>query len=82
MEQALAKLSEGLRVIVKPNAKKDEVVVWDDDKQALRVNIRAPAEGNKANIAVIKLFSKLAGKQVRIVKGFKSREKVLKIIKH
>lgn len=80
MEQALAKLSKGLNVIVKPGAKKDEVVGWDGNKKALRVNIRAPAEDNKANIAVVKLFSKLAGKRARIVRGFKSREKVLRVL--
>ncbi len=81
MDEALVKLKQGnLTILVKPNAKKDEILNWDDKRNALRVNIKAPADDNKANIAVIKLFSKLTGKQVRIIKGLKSKEKVLKVV--
>jgi len=43
------------------------------------VNIKAKAEQNKANIEIIKFFSKLLKKRVRIIKGLKSREKILNV---
>ncbi len=68
-----------LKILVKANSEKDEILGWDDGRLALRVAISAPAEDNKANIAVIKFFSKLAKKQVRILSGLKSKEKILLI---
>jgi uncharacterized protein (TIGR00251 family) len=68
-----------LKILVKANSKKDELLGWDAGRLALRVAINAPAEDNKANIAVIKFFSKLAKKQVRILSGLKSKEKILLI---
>lgn len=68
-----------LKVIVRPNSKKDEILGWDNSKQALKIAISAPAEKNKANIALVKFFSKLTGKPVRILTGLKSKEKTLMI---
>ncbi len=68
-----------VQILVKPNAKKDEMLGWDEQRKAFRVAIAAPAEENKANIAVIKFFSKLTKKQVRILSGLRSKEKVLLI---
>ena len=67
------------KIIVKPNSSKSEIIGYDKNKQALKVAIAAPAEGNKANIAVIKFFSRLYKKKVTILKGLKSKEKLLKI---
>ena len=75
---ALEKLKSGkLKILVKPNAKKSEILGWDAAKQRLRVAIAAPAEGNKANIAIVKFFSKLIGKRIRIKSGLKSKEKII-----
>ena len=75
--ECLGKLKSGrLRILVK-HAKKNEIVGWDEARKALRVAIAAPPEDNKANIAIIKFFSKLAGQRIRIVSGLKSKEKVL-----
>ena len=65
------------KIFVKPDAKKDELIGWDDEKQAWRVNIAAPARDNKANVAVIKFFSRLAKKRVFFVSGLRSSEKIL-----
>ena len=68
-----------LKILVKPNAKKTDILGWDEDKKILRVAVSAPAEDNKANIAIIKFFSKKLGKRVRIVSGLKSKQKVLSL---
>jgi len=44
------------------------------------INLRARAQENKANLELIKLVSKeFKSKKVRIVKGLKSRYKILEI---
>jgi hypothetical protein len=68
-----------IKVIVKPNSAKNEIIKFDKEKQAYKVNIKEKAEDNRANREVIKFFSKLLKKKVKIIKGLKSREKVLKI---
>ena len=67
------------KIIVKPNSSKNEIVSYDKDKKAYRVNIKAKPEDNKANVEVVKFFSKLFKKRARIVRGLKSKEKILKI---
>lgn len=71
---------EYVKIIVKPNSAKNEIKAYDKEKDAFRVNISAPAEKNKANIEVIKFFSKLLKKKVIIARGLKSKEKIIKII--
>ena len=68
-----------LRILVKPNSPKNEIIKWDSERNALRVNIKAAPEKGKANLEVIKFFSKLMKKRVRIISGLKSKEKLLKI---
>jgi len=68
-----------LRILVKPNSKKNEVIGYDEGRGALKVAVKAPAEKNKANIEVVKFFSKKLKRKVRITSGLKSKEKILKI---
>ena len=68
-------LSGKVRIIVKPNAKKTEILGEIDG--ILKVSVAAPAEGNKANLEIVKFFSKLTGKRVRIVSGLTSKKKTL-----
>lgn len=72
-------INNKLKIIVKPNSKKTEILDYDIVKQALRVNIKSPAQDNKANIEIIKLFSKLLKKKVRIKSGLTNKEKLLEI---
>ena len=71
-----------IKIIVKPNSNKNELVGFDKQKEAYVVRVKAKAEKNKDNIVVVKFFSKLLGKRVEIVKGLKSREKILRFIQH
>jgi len=72
--------NNSLAIIAKPNSPKTEIIRWDNEKQALRVNVRSKPENNKANIELIKFFSKLLKKRIEIIKGFKNREKLLRIL--
>ena len=67
------------KIIVKPNSAKNEIIKYDENKKAYRVDIKEKAEDNKANKEIIKFFYKLLKKKVSIIKGLKSREKILKI---
>jgi uncharacterized protein (TIGR00251 family) len=67
------------KIIVKPNSPKSKILSYDPEKKAYRVAIKAKPEDNKANIEVIRFFSKLLKKQVNIIKGSKHKEKIIKI---
>ena len=67
-----------LKIIVKPNSKKTEIKGWDKDKEALKVDVKAEPEKGKANKEIIKFFTKLMKKDVKITHGLVSKQKVLK----
>jgi uncharacterized protein (TIGR00251 family) len=74
--QDLTKLKV-ISIIAKPNSAKTELLGYDEEKKAFRVNVKAPADKNKANLEIIKFFSKLLKKKVRIKSGLTSKEKLL-----
>lgn len=62
-----------------PNAAKTEIVGWLEEG-VLKVKVKAPPEGGRANREVIKLmtqFLQLPRREVVLVSGEKSRNKVL-----
>ncbi len=70
---------ELLNVRVIPNAKKNGV---SEERGRLRVHVSAPAVGGKANkvmIEVLAEYFKIKKGDVRIIRGEKSREKVVEI---
>ena len=68
------------KVIVKTKANKNELLGFDREKQAYKLNIKAAPEKGKANKEITKFLSKLFKKQVRIVSGLKSKEKIIEIL--
>ncbi|MBS3146060.1 DUF167 domain-containing protein [Candidatus Woesearchaeota archaeon] len=68
-----------LKVVLKPNSNEDEIIKYDGVKNALIISVKAPAIENRANLALIKLIKKKTKKRARIIKGLKSREKILEI---
>ncbi|NQV09027.1 YggU family protein [Candidatus Woesearchaeota archaeon] len=78
--EKLIPLGSPFKIIVKTCSPKNEIIGFDEEKQAYRVNIKAVPEKGKANIEIVKFFSKLLKKRVEIIKGLKSREKILRII--
>ncbi len=72
--------NNSLVIHVRPCAPKTMMRGWDDARGALRVDVAAAAEKDKANKEIIKFFSKLLKTDVIIIKGERAREKVLKVI--
>jgi uncharacterized protein (TIGR00251 family) len=60
-------------VVVKANSDKNLIVCFDG---VLRVNIKAPAYRNKANIELVRFLSRQL-RPCRIVSGFSSRRKLM-----
>jgi uncharacterized protein (TIGR00251 family) len=46
---------------------------------SLEIRTRSPAEGNRANMEIVKELSRLFGRDVRIVRGLKSKRKEILI---
>ena len=68
------------KVIIKPNAAKNEVIGFDKDKKEYKVSIKEKAEDNKANRELLRFLSKYLQKRVKIKSGLKSREKLIEVI--
>jgi uncharacterized protein (TIGR00251 family) len=69
-----------IQVKVKPNSKTDEVGQEGDN---FVIKVKDPPMEGKANQAVIKLLAKHFGVsqgQVRILSGFKSKNKVIEVV--
>lgn len=69
-----------IQVRVKPNSKAEEVRQEGD---SLIVKVKEPPKEGKANEAVLKLLAQHFGvpqSQVRIISGFKGKNKVFQII--
>ena len=67
-----------LKVVVKPNSSKNEVLGFDSSRDAYKIAVKAAADKGKANKELVNFVSKLLGKRVEIVSGKTNRVKVLK----
>ncbi|MEK6943046.1 MAG: DUF167 domain-containing protein [Nanoarchaeota archaeon] len=67
------------KVIVSANAKSNEIISFDESRNAYKISIKARAEDNKANIELMKFLSKTTKKKARIVSGLRSREKIVEL---
>lgn len=74
------KSKETIKIIVKTNSNKTELIGFDKEKKAYILRIKSMPEKGKANEEIIRFFSKYLKKRVKIIKGLKSREKILKVI--
>lgn len=66
-----------LRVVISPNSAKNEIVSKGD---VWKIRISAPPEKGKANEELLKFLKKTLKIKAKIVKGSRSREKVLEIL--
>jgi uncharacterized protein (TIGR00251 family) len=69
------------KVKVVPNARRDEVL---EDGDSLKVRLTVPATKGKANRALIELLAEhfhVKKRDVRIIKGERSREKIIEILR-
>jgi uncharacterized protein (TIGR00251 family) len=67
-----------LRILVKPNANKSEILERGDG--FLKVAVAAPPDKNKANKELIRFLSKEFKTKVRIKSGLASKEKIVEYI--
>ena len=70
-----------LRVIVKPNSKEKQLIA-ERNPDSILINLTGPAREGKANTELVKKLSKIlkiSSSAIRIVAGYKSREKILLI---
>ena len=75
MDEIIEKSS--INIIVKSNAKKTLIKNYDKEKDVYFVDVSKVPENNKANIEIIRFFSKLTNKNVKIIKGLKNNKKTL-----
>jgi uncharacterized protein (TIGR00251 family) len=66
-----------IKIKVYPQSGREEIIKITESEY--KVYLKKPAEDNKANIELIKLLSKYFKTPVRVVKGFKCREKIIEI---
>ena len=73
-------MAQRIAVIVKPNARKPEIVKIAPDEY--RIAVREPAQKGQANEAVINLIAEHLGipkSKLRILRGVSSRQKLIEI---
>lgn len=68
------------KILVRTNAKENKLECFDKEKGVYRLDIKARPENNKANVEIIKFFSKMLKKEVMIASGYKSRENTIKVL--
>lgn len=71
-----------MRVTIKaiPNAARSEITVQEDG--SLKVKVQNPPEDGKANKAILRLIAKhfqVPARQVKIVSGEKSHQKIIEV---
>lgn len=66
-----------LSVKVRPNAHKTEILSQSENE--LVVAVAAPPENNKANIELIKFLSKHFRAEIKILRGLKSKTKLIRV---
>jgi len=64
-----------IKLKVKTNAKETKILSQNDDEIILAV--KSPPEKNKANLEIIKFFSRELKMKIRIIHGLKSKNKVI-----
>jgi uncharacterized protein (TIGR00251 family) len=66
-----------IKIKVYPHSGREEILKISDD--SYKVYLKKPAEDNKANIELLKLFRRHFKVEAKIIKGFSSREKIIEV---
>jgi len=66
-----------LKVKVKPGSEKQEIMKISEDEYI--VSLKKRAEDNRANIELIKLLKKYFKKDIKPIKGLRSRNKIIEV---
>jgi uncharacterized protein len=70
-----------LQIEVSPQSDKFQITRYNKWRNNFEVKIKAPPTKGKANLEVIKEFSRLTGRNVEIISGYKSQQKTIYIHK-
>ncbi len=62
---------------VSPNAKRTAILGYDEWRKALKVSVRCPPKGGKANRELIEFLESTFGCEVEILKGERSTKKTV-----
>ena len=73
-------INNRLHIIVKPNAKKTEILSFDPLTKIVKIAVAAPADKDKANKELLKFVSRILKKKVSFVTGLRNKGKILEII--
>ena len=68
------------KILVRTNASQTEITGFDKEKEAYRMNVHAQPEKGKANLEIVKYFKKRYKKDVKIISGKTSKQKLIKIL--
>ncbi len=68
-----------LNLDVKANSGKFEICFYAKETNTLKIKVKSKAENNAANLELLKNLSKIFNSNVKILKGFKSRKKVVAV---
>ena len=66
-----------IKVKVKPNSKKQGIIKINENEYV--VYLKSKTENNKANIELLKLLKKYFSKEVKIIRGLKSKYKFVEL---
>ena len=74
------KFPNTFRLIVRTNRPRTEILGFDNEKEAYRMNVHALPEKGKANVEIVRFFRKEFKLDVRIVAGGSSKQKLLRVL--
>ena len=68
------------KIRVKPFSPKTEIIGYDENKGSWKINVSAIPQKNKANIEIIKFFKTKYKKDIKIIYGLTSKDKIIKVL--
>ena len=71
---------ERISIKVRPDSPTTEIIGYDSSEEIFSMNVKAHPDKGKANQEIIRFFSRLLKKEVKIVSGVRSKRKLLKLI--
>jgi len=71
-----------IKVKVFPNSKREEIIKKSEDSFEIKVKAKPiKGEANRGVVRVLGSYFKIPESKIRLIKGFKQRNKIFKIIK-
>lgn len=75
------KASSGtLRVLIKPNAPRTEIMNYSEAESYFKIAVAAPPKEGRANLELARFLSRALGRKVRVKSGHSSKRKVLEVL--